>query len=912
MKRCSVKFVSFLISICMLILLFGASLAAASPEYGMKYNFDSPDSGMAGGQIVICADDNYGEVELYWTNKGRPIDGYSPLATADLVRGETVTLEIQKFTAIPPEARQLVVFDEGAPLFDYAYTLPSSKIADFGEKLYSFGAVSDVHIPTNDGRDFVNALKKFQDYGCDFVGITGDIANDGTAAQLQIYKNIITPYNDTMPVYVAAGNHDARSGGMNLSQWENYTGHELYFSFEHEGDYFIFLGDNNWPSGSNNKQILTPEQLDWLELELEKSAGKNVYLFEHIFLNDTCGDIFYENGDVVYGKWFDETTEGENRFRSLMRKYDNVTFFNGHSHWKFYLQENNMDLNIFDGDGDYCTMVHIPSITVPRDFINQKRVEDSSNSEGYFVDVYENATLLRGYDFMKDKFYAYAYYAVDRDINTEPQVVNVDIDEVVIDAAPGTTLDLSVEVVERNNASTELSWSCTAQNGKITVSDDFTVSVAADTKPGNYTLTATSVVNPQKSDSVLIVVSNQDGTKENPCLITSEEDFLIFSDRMENGVKFAGKYFKQMCDLDLTAENSKLYREYNGCTYTREFLGIYDGGGYKIKAEISHNTRNTLFGYIGNDTERGVLMNINANVNVKNADYGCGLAYSIRRYGLVINCFSDSKVVGDDRAGCLFSSVYGYLYNCVGAGTCQGDSRGGVAAQWNGSSSRMKSNYYLDTCGAGNNATSNTSALTSVTAETLGSQAFITTMNSSVSAADSFITDNGFGQISAADLMQWRNVSGLPEFDVQDYDAGIATLAISGVQGQINGETITVKLPLDADITALTPEITLSSKNAVINGIPSSGHDFTQPLEFTVTAKNGLVRTYTVVVVRERGIRGDMDENGIVNVLDVVLLRQLIMSSSWTEDQLATGDMDENGTLNVSDVVALSMTIMNQ
>ena len=57
-------------------------------------------------------------------------------------------------------------------------------------------------------------------------------------------------------------------------------------------------------------------------------------------------------------------------------------------------------------------------------------------------------------------------------------------------------------------------------------------------------------------------------------------------------------------------------------------------------------------------------------------------------------------------------------------------------------------------------------------------------------------------------------------------------------------------------------------------------------------------------------IKGDVDDNGIVNVSDIISLKTLIMSNSWNEGQLLRGDMDDNKTLNVSDMLSIKNLIM--
>lgn len=57
-------------------------------------------------------------------------------------------------------------------------------------------------------------------------------------------------------------------------------------------------------------------------------------------------------------------------------------------------------------------------------------------------------------------------------------------------------------------------------------------------------------------------------------------------------------------------------------------------------------------------------------------------------------------------------------------------------------------------------------------------------------------------------------------------------------------------------------------------------------------------------------IRGDIDGNKVVNVSDIISLKSLIMSGSWTGYNLAAGDIDNNDNLNVSDMLSIKNIIM--
>lgn len=58
-------------------------------------------------------------------------------------------------------------------------------------------------------------------------------------------------------------------------------------------------------------------------------------------------------------------------------------------------------------------------------------------------------------------------------------------------------------------------------------------------------------------------------------------------------------------------------------------------------------------------------------------------------------------------------------------------------------------------------------------------------------------------------------------------------------------------------------------------------------------------------------IIGDMNNDKLVNVADVVKLRRLVMAGSWTSYEFEAGNLVADDTLNVSDVVALRQMIMN-
>ena len=55
---------------------------------------------------------------------------------------------------------------------------------------------------------------------------------------------------------------------------------------------------------------------------------------------------------------------------------------------------------------------------------------------------------------------------------------------------------------------------------------------------------------------------------------------------------------------------------------------------------------------------------------------------------------------------------------------------------------------------------------------------------------------------------------------------------------------------------------------------------------------------------------GDINFDGILNVSDIVLLVNLVLGGTPTEEEFLTADMDQNGILNILDVIQLVSQIL--
>ena len=334
----------------------------------------------------------------------------------------------------PEGAKSLVVYRDGAKVCN----IPLGYLAmpHLGEKLYSVGILSDAHVTTsgsvNDSQtDFPRALQYLQEKA-DFTCVCGDGVDSGTTENFGLYKGFIHEN-----VYSITGNHEFYTGGDKhdettiKSLMRTYAGVPLRYTIssnptsalEEDGiisdggnifhpavdsnDVFIMLGiASDWSSfGAGG--------LEWLHATLDENRNKRCFLFQHIRPDDASG-----NGENL--NWADlwaETNTYAIVFEKLMKHYQNVYFFHGHSHFTFDLQTKNNLANIDEIYGRYS--VHVPSVTYPRG--TPVTPADIANgfstlmgeSQGYLMDVYADRVVLKGVDFVTSTMIPVAQYCLD-------------------------------------------------------------------------------------------------------------------------------------------------------------------------------------------------------------------------------------------------------------------------------------------------------------------------------------------------------------------------------------------------------------------------------------------------------------------------------------------------------------------
>lgn len=396
------------------------------------YDFDNDNPSDASGSIFLLAmDDEYlGTYDICWSNADGVMANYTPINTLTMettvLNGKVRYSKLINVNAIPKYATGISAVQNGEVKATYSF--PANKLWSddkFGEHLYSIGALSDVHYQYDTGSTDFAAAMTYLDEKENVIAVccSGDLTSKGTFSELNEFIAARDSY--TTPFYTCNGNHEVRDMSNYKTNWSIVTSDGAYFHKEIGGDIYIFLNINRWNTTSGN--LFSTESLTWLEETLERFKNQRVFLFEHVF---PYGMNYFANPDNAYTLNIWGTGDDVTKFMKLMAHYKNVIVFCGHSHIKYYLQEENVNCNYYRYKGDGARFVHLSSLTAPRD-ITDKTISSYiyAQSEGTVIDVYPNHIILRSRNFLDGKFIGVAQYILD----TTPVEITDDIPSNVVE-----------------------------------------------------------------------------------------------------------------------------------------------------------------------------------------------------------------------------------------------------------------------------------------------------------------------------------------------------------------------------------------------------------------------------------------------------------------------------------------------
>ena len=328
---------------------------------------------------------------------------------------------------IPPYATKIEAY-QGAELV-WSFDIPSEYLLS-DEELYIFGVLSDVHYDRyfhDEVDDAITSFDKALDYlesvGVKFVGIAGDITSNGEDSAFEKYNAEIS--SRPFPIYTVTGNHDVTTIASGVWSEQITSGivgatfapnglDFVYVIDEMGGDVFVFLNQMRWEYNEEDSSLLDSEQLVWLEEVLEEYKDETVYLFFHTLLCCPDGEKHTGVGNIMnpggytYPLPYTYGNEDEVEFRRLMAEYKNVIYFSGHSHWMFEMDVYSEYTNYSNFDGEYCHMIHVPSVTEPRyieDDDTNRTGKNGQNSQGWVAYDYGDTVIFVPVDFITGVIY---------------------------------------------------------------------------------------------------------------------------------------------------------------------------------------------------------------------------------------------------------------------------------------------------------------------------------------------------------------------------------------------------------------------------------------------------------------------------------------------------------------------------
>lgn len=286
---------------------------------------------------------------------------------------------------------------------------------NLGGHMYRFGVLSDVHIRANNKynseEDLIKAMRILQKRNCESVSICGDLTTSDTAEEMATFKRIIDE-NVKIPVYAASGNHD----DVIADDWITYLGHKKRHIYTRGNDVFIYIPVSGGSGSSSGG--LSSSTMDWLEESVFNGGYENnrLFIFVHFPIPGMAG---LKHGQY-YG--FSSLSSDALLLVDLLKKY-NCVMFSGHTHFAFETDYINPWMNVHNG-GNPGTTVHVPSTAYPRD-VDQNAIDNES--QGYIVDVYKNGIIVRGIDFVNNRFVSDATFTIPTNVMEIPRIM-VDVE----------------------------------------------------------------------------------------------------------------------------------------------------------------------------------------------------------------------------------------------------------------------------------------------------------------------------------------------------------------------------------------------------------------------------------------------------------------------------------------------------
>jgi len=392
------------------------------PVPEITYTFTSSVKGSAQGNLSLkFTTKNFIPHSLRWGDAKGAFEEFTPLSSFD-DNGKTVRIAIRRKTVIPDGVTHLWLYKEDVPVI--SLEIPEERRLTVSEPEYVFGLVSDLHLDNSSATEAVDGMmRSYAANHVDFLVSLGDNTSSNKVEQLMNWKTLKMKY-PTLNMYSVLGNHDilprhTEGSGLttftdaefrakvsaSLKRFQSYFENTVDYDYtlEQGDDLIIFLGlgtaDEVSEAATKGGQALGQAQLDWLDDTLDQYYNKDkksghVFLMFHFYARNTFDTVTTASA----------LQEGSSKkLEAVLAKYKGheIIYFSGHNHYAF-----DVGMNIYDNHAGY-TMLHCPSASRSS---NLKDTGHNLGREGYYVEVYGDYVIARGYSFLRDQSLAPVSY----------------------------------------------------------------------------------------------------------------------------------------------------------------------------------------------------------------------------------------------------------------------------------------------------------------------------------------------------------------------------------------------------------------------------------------------------------------------------------------------------------------------
>lgn len=289
-----------------------------------------------------------------------------------------------------------------ALLISFIIFMPSGAVPETIEKidaekcLISATVFSDLHMEgTNPerhkrGGGVLSAAEKADN---DLLLLLGDNTMNGQIVETVFAYGLVDRFFDTEDVIVAPGNHDMDTGEHTNGTFETLRnryiflrnaffgdrGDKVYYSREEKGYKFIVLGGEG-RTAEDGKQIISDEQLSWLESELAEAAasGKPCFIINHYLVRGRNGGRSYADFNI---------TDQNDRLTEILETSGVRTFyFCGHSHYGVSDDSVQTTANV--------TYINLPATGNPGNYYPANE-DCGKDGIGMQMEAYEDKVVLR-------------------------------------------------------------------------------------------------------------------------------------------------------------------------------------------------------------------------------------------------------------------------------------------------------------------------------------------------------------------------------------------------------------------------------------------------------------------------------------------------------------------------------------